>query len=300
MSNGQLNSSFSKELGKQSRERLYTKEELKQLQIEQNLTDEEVQHLKTQRKYCDTTRFQKATANRNDLIKSVMLMVVKVARSYWYATGKQNVTLDDVVQAGNLGATIAADNYLKTVLPAGKQHAKFSTYAYPWIKKYVLDELNITSQQLTTGTRGAYSNALQGKQFISKDDTMPGKESDYESPINNDLQSDLKSGQEILEIEQQRKQNTSILSRAFSKLSSQEMNVLTDVYGLGDADILSQIECSRKYGLSTSAINAIIKRAHHKIYWALTDSERDMMANYDTTAGVDIRSILCSYEDQPV
>lgn len=297
MGNFSINNQYASEIGKQSRERLYTKEELATLKLEHDLSPEEVKYLRTQRKYCDSTNFKKVSGNRNELVKSVMLMVLKMARSYWWATGKRTVPLDDVIQAGNLGATIAADNYLKSAIPAGKREAKFSTYAWPWIKRYILDELNITSQQLTTGVRGAYENRLKGIQFSSKDDTALGKDGEYESPINNDLRSDIGAGQEILEIQEQNKRNTDILRKAFSALSDIERKVLIDVYGLGDNDIISQREAASKYGMSTSAINAIIKRSHHKIYWALSESEREIMANFDAKAGLDIRSILCEFDN---
>lgn len=300
MANSTINAQFSKELGKQSRERLYTKEELQQLKIEKDLTPEEVKNLRTARKYCDSSRFTKNRANRTELIKSCMLMVVKVARDYWWATGKHNVPLDDVIQAGNLGLTIAADNYLNASLPSNVRVAKFSTYAYPWIKKYVLDELNLTSQQLSTGTRAAYENRLKGLVFQSKDDTMPGKEGDYESLVNNDLKSDFKTGQDILEIEQKHKQYTTIMQRAFSQLTSQEKTILQESYGLGVQDAMSLQEIANKHGLSTSGVHAIIKRCHHKIYWALSENERDVMAHFDTTAGLDIRALLCDGSEQQI
>lgn len=225
-------------------------------------------------------------------------MAVKVARDYWWATGKRNVPLDDVIQAGNLGLVIAADNYLNASLPSNVRTAKFSTYAYAWIKKYVLDELNLTSQQLSTGTRAAYENRLKGMVFQSKDDTMPGKEGDYESLVNNDLKSDFKTGQDILEIEQKHKQYTIIMQRAIGTLNSQEKRILQQSYGLGDQDAMTLSEIAQKEGLSTSGVRAIIKRCHHKIYWSMSENERDVMAHFDTTAGFDIRAMLCDGSEQ--
>lgn len=298
--NGQINQKYSNELGKLSRQRLYTKNELKDLKIESSLSDEEVKHLASQRKYCDSAAFTKTSGNRNDLIKSVLLLVVKVARSYWWSSGKHSVPIDDVISAGNLGATIAADLYLKTVLPAGQQPAKFSTYAYFWIKKYILDELNLSSQQLSTGIRAAYENRLAGKQFQSKDAMALGHDGEYESPINNDLVSDMKTGQEVLEIEDNHKRNFPILQRAFSVLTTQEREILMSVFGLGDRDIMSQKEVADKFGLSTSAVNATYKRAIHKFYWSMNDAERKIISNYNAQTGNDMRSILCNWEDQAI
>lgn len=293
-SNSTINKGYVNDVAKITRERLYTPEELRQLRIENDLAPEEVKYLKTQRKYCDVTRFKKTEGNRESLIKSCLLLVVKIARSYWYASGKRNVPLDDVIQAGNLGLSIAAKNYIEGVVPAGVREAKFSTYAYPWIKKYVLDELNLTSQQLSTGIRGAYERALEGKIFQSKDDTIIGKDNESISPVNNDLRSDMQTGQEILEIEDNHKRNTKILQRALDQLTQNERIVLTHVYGLGDADLLSHKEIAAKLGCSTSGVHAMLKRAIHKIYWSMSDSERNLIAQYTTQVGADLRSLLCS------
>lgn len=292
--NYSINPSYSKDLAKQSRERFYTKEELQEMKISNpDLTPEEMKYLKLQRKYCDASKFNKHRGNREALIKSCMLMVLKVAKEFWWATGKRTVPLDDVIQAGNLGLTIAVDRYLSSAVPSGMREAKFSTYAYPWIKKYVLDELNITSQQLTTGTRAAYENRLAGAQFVSKDDTKEGKDDEYESPINNDLRSDFKTGQEVLDAEDKQKQYTAILKKAFSGLTEIERKVLADSYGIGDRDPMTLMELSAKYGMSASGIRATIKRAHGKIYWGISEKEREAMAHFDTIAGIDLRAMLC-------
>lgn len=292
--NYSINPSYSKDLAKQSRERFYTKDELQAMKINNpDLTPEELKYLKLQRKYCDASKFSKHRGNREALIKSCMLMVLKVAKEFWWATGKRNVPLDDVIQAGNMGLTIAADRYLSSAVPTGTREAKFSTYAYPWIKKYVLDELNITSQELTTGTRAAYENRLAGAQFISKDDVKIGKDDEYESPINNDLKSDFKTGQEVLDAEDKQKQYTNILKKAIAGLTELERKILANSYGLGDRDPLTLMELASKYGMSASGVRATIKRAHGKIYWGISDKEREAMAHFDTVAGIDIRAMLC-------
>lgn len=292
-SNSQINQGYVKDVGRITRERLYTKEELKQMRMENELTPEEVKSLATAKRYCDVTRFKKVQENREALIKSCLRLVISVARSLWFASGKRSVPLDDVIQAGNLGLSIAAKNYVEGILPTGVREAKFSTYAYPWIKKYVLDELNLTSQQLSTGIRGAYERALEGKQFTSKDDTTLDKDGDAWSPVQNDLRSDFKTGQEVLEIEDAHKRNTKILQRAFEQLTQNEKLVLTHVYGLGDADLLTHAELAKKFNCSTSGIHTIIRRAQHKIYWSMSDSERNLIAQYSTQAGMDLRELLC-------
>lgn len=58
-SNSQINQGYVKDVGRITRERLYTKEELKQMRMENELTPEEVKSLATAKKYCDVTRFKK-------------------------------------------------------------------------------------------------------------------------------------------------------------------------------------------------------------------------------------------------
>ncbi|MBA7603681.1 RNA polymerase sigma factor RpoD [subsurface metagenome] len=56
------------------------------------------------------------------------------------------VELDDLIQAGNLGLTKAAKNFDRH--KADKRGAKFSTYAYFWIKKYLIQEFLKTKYKL--------------------------------------------------------------------------------------------------------------------------------------------------------
>ena len=291
--NYSINKAYAADIRKQDNERFYSKEELELMRMSNELTPEELKHLKDQRKYCDTTKFKKLQGNRDALIKSCLKMVIKMANAAWYATGKRNVDINDVIQAGNLGLTIAVDKYLSSAVPANMREAKFSTYAYPWIKKYILDELNITSQQLTTGTRAAYENRLKGINFQSKDATQEGKDDEYESSINNDLRSDFKTGQECLEIEEQHKNIAAILKRAIASLSDTERKVLADSYGIGTGEPMTLMELAAKYGISASAVRMNIKRAHQKLFYEVSEKEREAIAHCDVLAGIDLRSLLC-------
>jgi RNA polymerase primary sigma factor len=57
-----------------------------------------------------------------------------------------SVELDDLIQAGNVGLIEAARRFDTKV--AQKRGAKFTTYAYPWIKKYIMQECEKTIYKL--------------------------------------------------------------------------------------------------------------------------------------------------------
>jgi RNA polymerase sigma factor (sigma-70 family) len=71
---------------------------------------------------------------KNELITSNLRMVVKMATSYYNRVGKLNgvnITVMDLIQAGNVGLINAASKYVPS------RNTKFSTYAFPAIERKI-------------------------------------------------------------------------------------------------------------------------------------------------------------------
>lgn len=83
----------------------------------------------------NTANFEPTIENREHLIKDLMPLVAKISKSIWIKY-KNSVELDDCISAGLQGVIDATDRYIKNSL-VKPQAAKLSSYAYPYIVKYV-------------------------------------------------------------------------------------------------------------------------------------------------------------------
>jgi DNA-directed RNA polymerase sigma subunit (sigma70/sigma32) len=97
----------------------------------------------------NTDDFEPVEENREILIKSLLPMVVKIAKGICRKYGAR-VEYDDCISAGNMGAVIATDIYIKKS-KASKQPAKLSTYAHMYITKYVNDHCYCSTTLLSHG-----------------------------------------------------------------------------------------------------------------------------------------------------
>ncbi|AFF28006.1 gp1 [Sphingomonas phage PAU] len=87
----------------------------------------------------------KNKGNRNREIENCLGLVYSMAL-YYAKNSKARVGFEDLIAYGNLGLVVAADKYFTTEVPSesilrlrSKGFAKFSTYAYAWIKKYIIE-----------------------------------------------------------------------------------------------------------------------------------------------------------------
>lgn len=285
-----INSQYSQEVNRIMSQKEYSRDDLQKMKAE-GVSTEELKQLKAKGKYCYTNQFKRVQANQSSLIKQHLRLALKIAKHYWTVSGIRNVPLDDVVQAANMGLTIAANKFTEAVVPEEYKNVKFSTYAYNWIKKYVLDELNLTSQQLTTGTRAAYEQRTKDHRYYSKDAQF---EDFDENPIANEMVSTLKDGEAIIEFEENQKQATFLMSKMLKKLDSQERTVISALFGIYPFDNpLTNKELSKKFGLTPSTISNTYKRALHKLYWSISENERKAFIEASLSAGMDMRQAMC-------
>lgn len=80
-----------------------------------------------------TDQVESLILNNMDFVKAI---------AYKYKTSFKSAEPDDLIQAGYIGLIEAARRF--DVNRAKQQGVKFTTYAYPWIKKYVLKECEKT------------------------------------------------------------------------------------------------------------------------------------------------------------
>jgi RNA polymerase sigma factor (sigma-70 family) len=83
----------------------------------------------------NTSNFEPTEENREHLIKDLMPLVAKIAKSIAFKY-KNKVEIEDCQSAGLQGAIDATDRYIKNS-KIKKQPAKLSSFAYPYIVKYV-------------------------------------------------------------------------------------------------------------------------------------------------------------------
>jgi RNA polymerase sigma factor (sigma-70 family) len=286
-----INLKYSSDVNKIANIKQYSSTELK-TKRNAGLTTDELKQLKTQKKFCKTNKFKRVKGNRNNLIKQHLRLAISIARDIYIRSGIRTIELDDVVQAANLGLVIAADKYLASTTDSKYATYAFSTYAYNWIKKYVLDEINLTSHQLTRIGTDAYKRLGNDLKMISKDDDITY--ADYDNnPINNELSSSTTS-QTILEHEHALDSQRKLLQKIFEPLSSNEKMILCALFGLHPFSApQTGAEIAKRNGLHRSAISNIKKHAFNKIYWGASAKEREAMQTFSIIAGLDTRDILC-------
>lgn len=119
----------------------------------------------------DTSKFAAIPENREHLIKTLLPMVVKLAKK----TAERynaNINYDDCISAGNVGAVIATDIYIEKSR-ISEQPAKLSTYAFSYIQKYINEYCYSMITSLSHGPtklkEASQATVLQGNQTCNVD-----------------------------------------------------------------------------------------------------------------------------------
>ncbi len=289
-----INNQYTNDINAIMNKKLHTKEDIARMKAE-GVSTKELKELKKAKMYCSTASFKRISANKDSLIKQHLKLALSIATKYHRISGKYNVPLDDVVGAANLGLAIAAQRFTEGVVPEEFKDIKFSTYAWKWIRKYVMRELTVTSEQLAVSERHAYEKRTEGFQYWSKDKEWDNAEGQTEAArVNDHLVSDLVDGQKMLEIEDDANVGGRLMKRALNSLSKQERTVISALYGIGDFDVpLSNKEIASTFKLSKSTVSNTTKRALGKLYMALSKKEKNALTQMSLGAGLDMRHILC-------
>ena len=179
---------------------------------------------------------------RNDIILSYQPLVNRIAAQYAPLLASMQtsaITIDDLIQEGNLGLITAIDR--------GKA-------PMPFIIKFILEAIRCHANILTRPCH-CHKTLLS----ISTDHVLYREEGD---PITlaDTLPDDSSPISELISKEQLQR-----LQKAIASLSPREQSILNDLYGLS-SDPLNIAQAAAKYQLSECNIRQIHSRACHKIH----------------------------------
>lgn len=209
-------------------------------------------------------QYTKNKANRDKLIISCLPMVVAIARKILNYS-KVSVLFDDLVQAGNLGLVIGADHYLNTPFPADARPAKFSSYAYYWCYKYILEESIRSGTILSGGSKKGEYEANKYTTVILQKSERDGDEMPNDSWDN--VKSTAHDFSELRIIEDEVKRFRHESEKFFKPLSKNEKKLLFLLYGIDTPSnrIFSQREVATIMGKSPAQISKDVKNIMYKL-----------------------------------
>lgn len=139
--------------------------------------DESDSHLKTRSKLkgirrkfeADTSKFEPIPENRENLIKTLMPMVVRIAKTVAKRYGTR-VEYNDCISAGMHGAIMGTDIYIERA-KTFEHTAKLSTFAHSYITKYVNEHAyqfnSILSHGPTKWYQASSTHVMAGNQTYS-------------------------------------------------------------------------------------------------------------------------------------
>lgn len=238
--------------------------------------------------------YTKSKANRDKLIVSVLPMVMAMARKY-HNVARGNVLLDDLIQAGNLGACVAADRFVNTPIKKGKKEAKFSTVAYMWIFKYIRDEAWAGATVFGGSSKKAAFDAAQHTQTL-RDTMTTGDGEEFSNNIWDDAaMNKLMNVKDMTIASEDVKEFRNSSKKLFSILSKEEKRILFMAYGIDTPDniVYAQKEIAKKLGLSESKVSRMIAAALRKLSYSTRNnvSGQDLITGLAQLHSVDLSEI---------
>lgn len=219
-------------------------------------------------KYKNDLKFTKSKANRDKLIISCLPMVVAMAKRF-IGRAKSSVHMDDLIQAGNLGLCIAADNYLKSSVAEGQREAKFSTVAYAWIFKYVSEEAH--RQSTPFGGQSAHVAYQANMLTTTLAQTATGEDGDFTNDTWDDSNMNkLREFKELTIASDELKAFRMQSKKLFSILNKEEKRILFMAYGIDTPNnvVYSAEEIGKMLGVARQTIWRAIKNAIYKLNYS--------------------------------
>lgn len=201
----------------------------------------------------NTSKFLASEENREHLVKSVMPMVIKIAKE---RAGMSNhkIEFDDALQAGYLGTLIAVDKYIAN---AGNNTAKFSTYAHSYILKYVREYCMGNSTILSANLSTHYSAM---KVIVKSGDEKVAHDSSNSATLFDSLQ-----GCSTMDFSAMDKARINVeYEKLFADLTTEERDILLMSYGVGVKEKMSSAEIAKAMDRSIGTVNRYMKRAMKK------------------------------------
>lgn len=203
----------------------------------------------------DTSKFAADADNRNNLVKSVIPMVIRLATELAKKCPNR-VELEDVIQAGYIGAMTAADRYIAN---EPNNTAKFSTFSYDWIKKYI-SEYCWKTTSILSAKLSSYRNAI--KLHVRSGDEPIGEEDSRKTTTFDYLQSDNVADPESIDSAAM----SEFSEKLFEKLTAEEKKILFMSFGIGLKAPISVQEIAKYFKCSAGKIHRSIKKSIEKCY----------------------------------
>ena len=205
----------------------------------------------TRRLYeANTSKFEPTVENREHLIKTLMPMVIKLAKATAALFGGR-IEYNDCISAGNQGAIIATDIYIRKSL-IETQPAKLSTYAHSYITKYINEYCysvnSILSHGPTKWQNASSERVMSGNQTYNEE----GRSVEF-FDIAND--SHLMITDKTDSITENVDDVSSIL---FKKLTVFDKEVIFLSFGIGskDSNTMTPQQIAKSLGCTLAKVNA--------------------------------------------
>jgi RNA polymerase primary sigma factor len=233
---------------------------------------------------------------KEKLCKHNLLFVVSVAKRYGALIPYSTLTLEDLVNEGNLGLCLAVDKF------DHESGNKFISYAVWWIRQQILASIqdNFKTIRLPSNVRTLIRKLEQkeceleqklGREITTEDlyhelidedikalgsthaidelFKMNSFETSLNKRINVDestekielIQGDSPTPHEIFELEEKKK----ILDEMLSKVPKYVRDYFTDYYGLDGGKPLTLVQMAEKYERSNTGIKEIMKKYMRRI-----------------------------------
>jgi len=286
---------------------------MRQLKITQNITNRENQSLE---KYFQevnkvdliTIEEEVALAKRihdgdqialEKLVKANLRFVVSVAKQYQ----NRNLTLNDLINEGNLGLIKAAQKFDHT------RGFKFISYAVWWIRQSIMQALAEQSRlvRLPLNKVGSISKISQAASILEqKLERMPTEEelSEIMEMDENEIRNTMRITSKQLSVDApfEEGESNSLLdvladntlartddkmvytdslsvetNRALSTLSEREMKIIKMFFGIGEENPMSLEQISEELGLTRERVRQIKEKALRRLR---NDSRSKLLAEY--------------------
>ena len=221
----------------------------------------------------DTSKFEPIHENRDHLIKTLMPMVVKIAKGIAAKYGSR-IEYDDCVSSGLQGAIIATDKYIeKSAIEP--QPAKLSTYAHSYIVKYINEYCASVNTILSHGTtkwvEASADYVMSGNQTYQED----GKAVEFFDIANDknltSVQKDVLSDDETVD---------AMSKKLFSMISPLDKEILFMSFGIGSVsnERLSVKDIAMKLDVTMHYVTSSIEQSVASLR-ALADAESSSIRN---------------------
>lgn len=214
----------------------------------------------------DTDKFEPIPENREHLINTMIPMIYSIARRISGQFGSR-VELDDCINSGTIGATIATDRYIAKSAKE-KQEAKLSSYAYSYIEKYISEHCRSTNSIISHGTTqwidAASHHVNSGNDVYGDGD---GKQVEFFDMAPSELLIDNQD----TELAERMKQASKYVSKLFSQLDVEEKQILMMRFGIQSSNEMSFKDIAKKTNCRTSTVETKFAEIISKLQTVFTD-----------------------------